>query len=586
MLDASATLDRGRFSAFVQRETGAFIMAVMILVLGFYLLYPIVLLLIMSFNTAQDVLVGPARWGIDNWIAAWNHPQLLRSIGNTFLIWFLVAAISFPIAIVVSVVLARTRIPFSYGLEYMFWVAYMFPNLSTTIGWMMMLDPDVGFINRALEALPFIDKGPFNIFSVPGIVWTKLMGDGIAFKVMLITPAFRNMNQALEDAARVSGASKIGTMIKVTIPLMISPIALVLALQLLRVFGGFETEYLLGSGWGFWVYSTLIFKLTSQDVPRYSQAIALASLTLLIIAVIFPMQRWIVQRRQYTTVTGDFKPGLIDLGRWKWPLFGAVAALLALLTVVPFIALVVGTFMMRAGFFEATPLWTLNHWKFVFSDAMFLRGIQTTMILAITGGIGSPLLFSVIAYIIVRTRWKGRSMLDSIIWASAAFPGILSSLGLLLMFLSTPGLSWLYGSIWALMLVVIISGNTTGTNVFKGVLVQLGKDLEEAGRVAGAGWLRNYVFIVIPVLMPTMVLVGALNFISAASTTSSIILLASRETITLSLLGLELASPEVSKREAAGVVSLVIMALTLGLALVARTFGLRVGLPQDRTGKR
>jgi iron(III) transport system permease protein len=182
---------------------------------------------------------------------------------------------------------------------------------------------------------------------------------------------------------------------------------------------------------------------------------------------------------------------------------------------------------------------------------------------------------------IVRTRWKGRSILDSIIWVSAAFPGILSSLGLLMMFLSTPGLHWLYGSIWALMLVVIISGNTTGTNIFKGVMVQLGKDLEEAGRVSGAGWLRNYFFIVIPVLMPTMVLIGALNFISAASTTSSIILLASRETVTLSLLGLELASPEVSRREAAGVVSLVIMALTLGLALIARTFGLRVGVRQD-----
>ena len=556
-------------------------MAVTILVLGFYLLYPVVLLLTWSFNTAEDILVGPPQWGLSNWLTAWDHPYLLQSIANTFRVWFFVAAISFPVAIVISLILARTRIPFTYGLEYMFWVAYMFPNLSTTIGWMMMLDPDVGFINRALESLPFIDKGPFNIFSLPGIVWAKLMGDGIAFKVMLFTPAFRNMNQALEDAARVSGSSKIATMMKITLPLMISPIALVVALQLLRVFGGFETEFLLGSGWGFWVYSTLIFKLTSQAVPHYSQAIVLASLTLLIIAVIFPMQRWIVQRRHYTTVTGDFKPGLTDLGSWKWPIFGSIVFLLALLTAVPFVALVLGTFMMRAGFFETTPLWTLNHWMFVFNDSMFLRGLHTTIILAVTAGIGSPLLFSVIAYMIVRTRWKGRAILDSIIWVSAAFPGILSSLGLLLMFLSTPGLDWLYGSIWALMLVVIISGNTTGTNIFKGVMVQLGKDLEEAGRVAGAGWLRTYFRIVIPVLMPTMVLIGALNFISAASTTSSIILLASRETITLSLLGLELASPEVGKREAAGVVSLVIMALTLGLALMARTLGLRIGVRQD-----
>src|SRR4029453_19248975 len=125
------------------------------------------------------------------------------------------------------------------------------------------------------------------------------------------------------------------------------------------------------------------------------------------------MARWIFQRRQYTTVTGDFKPGLIDLGRWKWPIFGSVALLLALLTVAPFVALVIGTFMMRAGFFETTPLWTLNHWKFVLTGAMFLRGIRTTMILALTGGIGSPLLFSVVGYMIGRTRWRGRCILYS-----------------------------------------------------------------------------------------------------------------------------------------------------------------------------
>jgi iron(III) transport system permease protein len=134
-----------------------------------------------------------------------------------------------------------------------------------------------------------------------------------------------------------------------------------------------------------------------------------------------------------------------------------------------------------------------------------------------------------------------------------------------------------------LILVEIMSGKTTGTNVFKGVMVQLGKDLEEAGRVSGAGWLRTYICIVIPVLMPSMVLIGALNFISAASSTASIVLLASRETLTLSLIALERASAGINKVEEAGIISLVIMLLTLGLAWVARIFGLRIGLPQERT---
>lgn len=160
-------------------------------------------------------------------------------------------------------------------------------------------------------------------------------------------------------------------------------------------------------------------------------------------------------------------------------------------------------------------------------------------------------------------------------------PGILLGLGLLLMFLITPGLRWIFGTIWPLVIVVIVSGITTGVSVFKGVLVQLGNDLEEAGRVSGAGWLRTYFRIVIPVLMPTMVLIGMLNFVSAAGVTSSIILLASRDTKTLSILTLELAYGMAGRLEAAGIISLVIMVLTLGLALPMRALALRMGVRHD-----
>ena len=49
-------------------------MMMTILVLGFYLIYPIVLLLIMSFNTARDVLIGAPQWGLTNWTTAWDNP--------------------------------------------------------------------------------------------------------------------------------------------------------------------------------------------------------------------------------------------------------------------------------------------------------------------------------------------------------------------------------------------------------------------------------------------------------------------------------------------------------------------------------
>ena len=559
---------------------GHIIMAAVLLTLGFFMIWPVLLVLINSFNAAADWFVEPRRWGLDHWRAAYQRPgELIAPLGNSLLIWGLTTVISLPIGVAIAWTLARTRIPFSHTLEFMFWVAYMVPPLPTTIAWIGLMDPHLGLLNKALTALPFINQGPFNIFSVAGIVWANLMANGIAVKVILLTPAIRNMDAALEEAARVSGASTMLTAFRVTLPLMISPIMLVFALQLLRVFQQFEVEFLLGTPINFFVYSTKILSLIRTDIPQYGEATALASVTLLLIALIIPMQRWILERRRYTTITGNFKPGLIDLGRWNYILFGTILFLLLMLTVIPALMLVLGSFMTRIGYFVLG--FTLDHWRLVFNDQLFLSAASTTLILGLFAAVGSPLLFSLLAYILVRTRMPGRWALDSMVWGAGAIPGILSGLGLLWLFVDTPGLKVLYGTIWALFLVVLIQGKTTGVNIMKTVFVQIGPDMEEAARVAGAGWIKTYFRIWLPLLMPTLALLSVLNFTSAAGTTAPIILLASRETMTLSLLALEFASPGINNREAASIISIFIIGITIAGALIVRNLGLRLSVRHD-----
>ena len=568
--------------------TAHFLMAALLLVLGFFLIWPVFLLIINSFNTASDWFFQPRAWGLGNWVAAFTKPKILSALGNSILIWMMTIVLSFPVAVGIAWVLARTKVPYSHTLEFLFWVAFMVPDLPITIAWILLLDPGFGLINVALTKVPFIDidKGPFNIFSIWGIVWVKLMGNTIAIKVMLLTPAFRNMDAALEEAGRVSGASNLRTALCITLPLMISPLALVFGLQLLRIFQSFETELLVGTPFNFFVLSTRVYNLVRGDAPNYGEATALASITLLVIALIIPVQRWIIQRRRYTTITGQFRPGLIDLGRWNYFFFGLISLLLFLMTLGPVGVLLLGSFMTRVGFFLLG--YTTDHWQFVLHDTVFLQALRATLVLATTAAFLSPLLFSILAYILVRTRLPGRFALDFIIWASAAIPGILSSLGLLFIFLGTPLLNFLYGTLWALLIVVILQGNTTGVNFLKGVFVQVGADMEEAARVSGAGWLRTFFRIWIPLLMPSLVLLAAINFTIAAGTTSPIILIASRDTITLSLLALEYSVPGVNREEAAGIISLFIIAMTVGGALVVRYFGLRLAVSHDmrvRTAK-
>ncbi len=561
--------------------SGTFIVAVLVLVFGFYIIYPVILIFINSFNIA-GVAQDP-HWSLDNWRTAFSKPEIWESLRNTFLVYVSYTIISFPVAALIAWILARTNIRFSYGLEFMFWVSYMFPSISVTVGWTFLLDPDIGMLNQAIERLPFVERSPFNIYSVPGIIWAHLVANAISLKVMLLTPAFRNMNVILEEAARVSGASNLRTVVRVTLPVMVPVLAIVFMLSLVHIFSSFETEQILGTPIGFYIYTTRIFEWVQRfDPPLYGPATALASITLILIAVIVPVSRWLLGRRQYTTITAQFKPGLIDLGRMKSLAFIFVLTVIALLTIVPMATLALGSFMTRVGFFTVTQVFTMDHWTAVLNDRYFVGALRTTATLATTTALLSPILFSIVAYVIVRTKWRGRTILDSLFWMSAAIPGMLASLGLLWVFLRTPGLTVLYGTIWALMLVVVMQGKLTSTQLLKGAYLQIGSEMEEAARVSGAGWWRTYFRVWLPLITPTMVLIGVLNFTIASGTTASIILLASRDTVTLSILALnKMGADAGTEYEQAGIISLFMIAMTVVVAIIARVFGLGVGVRHD-----
>src|SRR5690606_33842779 len=110
----------------------------------------------------------------------------------------------------------------------------------------------------------------------------------------------------------------------------------------------------------------------------------------------------------------------------------------------------------------------------------------------------------------------------------------------------------------------------------KATMLQLGAGLEEAARTSGASWWYTFRKIVVPILMPTLVLVGIINFIGAIRNVASVVLLAANDTKTLSLLQIDYITDGLT--ESAAVLSVIMIALTTGVAFLARLSGLRVGL--------
>jgi len=547
------------------------------LVLGlvlFAVLYPAGVIILSSFETPGEKLLS--GFGLRAWQLAFSDPAIIAAIWNTLTITLARQAIALPIAILLAWVIARTDIPGATTLEFLIWLGYFLPPLPVTMGWILLLDPDYGVLNQWLRHLPFISKAPFNIYSFWGIVWAHLTTSTIAVEVILLTPAFRNMDATLEEASLVSGAGVLRTIRKIVVPLMTPIVGVVLLLGIVHSLQAFELELILGFPIRFYVFSTQIYWLLHQQPPEFAAATALSSTILFLMVPLIALQRRGVAGRSFATVGGRYKGHGQNLGKWRWPIFVILLAIALVITVIPLLFLILASFMARFGYFNVPKPWTTLHWSRVIEDSVFLESLKNTLVLAGTTALASVVLFTLIAYIVIRTNFVGRAALDMISWLPSTLPGIILGLGLLSVFLGTPFLRPLYGSMVLLIIATVISSMTLGVQVIKGALIQLAVELEEAAKVAGGSEWNGFRDIVLPIILPSLLLVATLSFIAAARNVSTVALIATSRTRPLSLLQLDFLVE--SRYESAAVIGIIVVALTAGVALTSRLLGLRTGI--------
>lgn len=543
-------------------------------ILAFLVLYPLFLLVLNSFQTA---LPGePIAYSLAGWRAAVSEPGMRQAIFNTITLSLTREMIALPLAIVIAWLLARTDLPGREWLQFLFWLSFFLPSLAVTLGWILLLDPQYGLINQLAIRLFSLKEGLFDIYSWWGIVWTHLMALSVSVKVMLLTPAFRNMDASLEEAAEVCGARPLRTLWRVIVPVMAPAIIVVALISIIRALEAFEIELILGAPKRIDVYSTKIYRLLRQEPPSFASATALSVITLSLMIPFIVLQRWVTVRRRYTTVTGQFKGHLLPLRWWRWPLFAAVLLVVLFLTVVPIVFLATGTFMRLYGFFNLPKAWTLRNWADVLGDPIFVSSLRNTLILGLGTAFLAVCAYSVVAYITVRTRFWGRAALDLLSWIPFTLPGIILGLGFLWLFLDIPLFRPFYGGIFLLILASTLNIMTLGVQIIKSNMVQLGFDLEEAAWVAGGSRIYTFRRVVLPIITPVLLLVGVMSFISATKNISHLALLVTSVNRPLAMLQLDFMAD--ARYEAAAVVGTIMALLTVGVALLARLFGLRVGL--------
>jgi iron(III) transport system permease protein len=540
---------------------------------GLVMVLPVLSLFAGSFNTAPPG--QPPVYGFGNWVGAFSDIDTLNSLWTSFALSVVRLIPSLFLAVLLSWLIARTDMPGGHTVEILCWFAFFVPDFPLTLAWILLIDPNFGFLNKLAMALPFIDKPLFNPYSFWGIVWVHMGTGGIWFKVMLLTPLFRRLGATLEEAARVAGADTMTTLRRITIPVLSPMILAVAVLGFIRGLESFNTELLLGVPANIYVYGTRIYDYLQEEPAQYGEATALGSVFFVVLAVIAVFyRRYFKGERKFAVITGQgYSTMRIRLGKWRYVALGGFVLWFGVMMVMPLVFLVIGSFMRRYGFFNLKNPYTLSHWQNLFNDPVFLGSLKNSLMIASATALMGVLLYSAVGYMLASPRkMKSRTALEFFCWLPWVIPGILLGLGLLWIFLSTPLSAVLYGTIIGIALALTIQDSPVSTQAFKSGFLQLGQDLEESARVTGASWFYTYRRILLPLVAPVAFTVGMLNFGSAMTTISIPVLLYSAQSRPLSILLLEYSfSGELERAAALGLLITIIICVMI---ILGRRFGL------------
>jgi iron(III) transport system permease protein len=546
-----------------------------LLAMALFVLYPLALLVYGSF-ILDDAGGGPKQFGLDAWIIAWSQPGMVQAITNTLKRVVLTEVISLPVAVLIAWLVSRTDMPGKKIIDGFFWVAFFLPSLPVVLGWILLFDPDNGLINKWVMSTFGFNMPPFDIYTFWGIIFVHLAARSVSAKYIFLTPAFRNFDGSLEEASTMVGSSPLGTIWRIVMPILMPAVLITMAISLTHSLESFEIELVLGPPTNFYVFSTKMYTLIQGNPPMFGAATVLGLSILVVILPLIVWQQRLISTRSFVTVTSHFQVRLLRLRSLRWPTFALIATVGTIITVIPTACLIAGTFMNLFGHFDLAVVWTTSHWQKVLADPVLLHSMRNTMVMAGSAAVVGVVWFALVAYISVRTRFPGRRILDFITWLPATLPGIILGLGLLWMFLTVPIFKPLYGTLVVLIIAVLINTITTGVQLIKSNMVQIGYELEEASFIAGGSWLYTFRRIILPVLGPVLISVALLTFNGAARNIANIVMIVTGDNRPLSLLQIDYMAD--GQYEPAAIVGFIIVLLTLGVAFIARTITRRVGM--------
>jgi iron(III) transport system permease protein len=474
-------------------------------------------------------------------------------------------------------VVTRTDAPLR-GLGYFTaFASFGTPFILYTIGWLLLLGK-AGPINYWLKRL-FDQTGPvIDVYSIFGMILIEsLLWSPFVF--LMLAAAFRSMDPSLEEASSVCGAHVWQTLRRISLRLMLPAFFSVLLLIFIRTFESFEIPALVGLPGDIRVLTTSIYLDAQKLPPRYGSAGAFAVLLMLVVAgTLYLYFRITREGERFHTVTGKgYRPTLIRLGRWRYIASAGLVTYSLVLLVLPFLIILWASllpFYMQPSL-EAMSRFTLKNYVTALNFPKITDSIKNSVILGLGSASFVMVLTMLASWILVRTKMRGRWLLDFLTTLPLLFPGIVMGLAILRFYLFVP--IPVYGTLWILLIAFATRYIPYGIRYTHSGLLQLHKELEEASYVSGASWFSSMRRIILPLITPSFLGGWIFVFLLSAKELSMSVLLVSPQTPVVSVAIFELwENAQVGELAAFGVIwTVILVTVAILYYIFARRFGVQ-----------
>ncbi|MEV5115177.1 ABC transporter permease [Peribacillus frigoritolerans] len=481
-----------------------------VLVLIAYVLYPSLRTFIeslqkdgtISLGNYQDFFVQESKTNLE---ALWN------SVYISFLSVLVSALIGIPLAFIFN----RYDFP---GRSFFSSAAILPIVLPSLVGVMafMFLYGESGLIPNAIKDLFGLDKVPFKIGGVPGILIVHAYTMYVYF-YMTVSAAINKIDPSLEEAAYNLGANKLKVFWKVTFPLLTPAIVAASLLVFMISMASFSAPFLLAGG-----YRVLSLQIYFSKINGDMEIAATQSVILSIVSISFLLfMRWYQNRKDYRMASKGIGAHRSEVKnpvmKWVMVVTGVIGVIILLLP--HFTILLLSLVPDGTWTFQTYPtVFNVENYRLLFEDPNIFKPLRNSLLMAFIATLAN-LVFGVIAsYVLVKRKFVGKSFVDILVMIPWALPATVIGMNLIFAFNEPSVFSFgqiLVGTFWILPLAYFIRHIPLVVRSTNAVLEQLDDSIEEAARNLGAKWFYTFRRVIFPIIMPGVLSGTLLAFIES-----------------------------------------------------------------------